>query len=167
MQVINNVNRRITYDLDIKALDDLKPLATNDAVASLLMFFNQNQHLYKATAKHKEIAARAAQLATELPNADAYFMKVFRKTQPSRGELQRDIAIESLVLVHNNFAVRLVAQALSDPELGVPIGKLGSALAKMELPSAPFSSSQLKESATDDGIAKWKEWWEANKAQYQ
>ena len=87
--------------------------------------------------------------------------------QPSRGELQRDIAIESLVLVHHNFAVRLIAQALSDPELGVPIGKLGTALAKMELPSTPYSSSQLKESATDDGIAKWKEWWEANKAQYQ
>jgi hypothetical protein len=116
------------------------------------------------------LAARAAELVTEIPSGDVYFKGLFAKVPsasvPGWLAKQRQAALSCLVYLHNKFAVRVVFQSLLDPDSGVETGTLGTALADMNIPDAPYSFKTRKDAATADGIAKWKQWLEANKAQY-
>lgn len=71
-----------------------------------------------------------------------------------------------MVQVHKKFAIRVLADALTAPDRGMDAARLGSALADMNIPSAPYSKETRKSAGSPDSVAKWKLWWEANKAQY-
>ena len=60
----------------------------------------------------------------------------------------------------------MFGELLGDSELDIPIATVGTSLADMNLPGAPYSAKTSKDAKTPDGIAKWKQWWDANKAQY-
>ena len=169
LAVINKVTQRMNRG-DVKALDDLKTIPSDTAVPALLMFYRQNHVVMRETPENRVIASRSAQLVAEVPGADVYLKGLFKKQTtenlPGWFERQREAAVDAMVQVHNKFAIRVLADALTAPDRGMDAARLGAALADMNIPSAPYSKETRKSAGSPDGIAKWKEWWEANKAQY-
>lgn len=171
--VLNRADVRLMKG-DITALDDVKALPGDDAVAGLLMFFKQYFYVYSTETEKKAIAAKAAQYITESPTAGPYIKRLFKKeaNRPPSGNLTkyRQVTLESLITARNAFAVRTLFELMDESELEVPVGDFTRALARMSLPDAPFPAPDLRSTKnpnyTPEGIAKWKEWWEANKANY-
>ncbi len=167
--VFNSVAPRVSGG-DIKALDDLKTLDPDDGTAALLFFFHANYNVMRATPQTRAFAARTAELAAELPGSETYFKGLFKKGPPAKNKNslanQRQDAINCLVYMKQRIAIRIVAESLADPELDVDPGMLGKALADMGIKGAPYSPKERKEAASPDAIAKWKEWYEANKATF-
>jgi len=161
--LMNRVSERLMLD-EIEALEDVRKLPGDEAVAGLLLCFKQYYYRYKATPVQQEIAARSALYLTEAPTAAAYLKRLYEKQEtdkPGPLKFQRTTALDCMIAAKNKFAVRTVCELLSNPELGIPPGELGLALAKMDLPAAPFTNAARKGATTPEGIAKWKEWWEA------
>ncbi|TLD71482.1 hypothetical protein FEM03_08125 [Phragmitibacter flavus] len=169
MKLIDRAGERLMLG-DISALDDVKGLPGDDAVAVLIMFFKQYHYEFKATDGQKAIAAKAAQYITEAPTAEDYITRLFKKEEgrPKSGLLTnyRSATLDSLTSAKNGFAVSLLFQLMDESNLDVPVGDFSTALAKMNLPDAPFTRDSRKGATTPDGIAKWKAWWETNKANY-
>ncbi|MHB1082930.1 MAG: hypothetical protein ACYC67_26275 [Prosthecobacter sp.] len=152
---------------DIAALDEVKALPGDDAVAGLLMFFKQNFYVYSKETQKKAIAAKAAQYITECPTAADYIKRLFKKEEgrPKSGLLMnyRQTTLDSLTSANNKFAVSLLIELMDESNLEVPPGDFGVAIAKMGIPSAPFAKTELKSASTPDGVATWKSWWKENK----
>jgi len=169
LAIINKVTLRVTGG-DVAALNDLKTLPNDFAVPSLLMFFRQNHFVLHETPQNRAIAAKASQLVLEIPDADVYLKGLFKKQStadlPGWFLSQRNAAVACLVQLHNKFAIRAVANSLTDPDVGIDLATLAGALADMNIPSAPYSKATRKQSSSADGIAKWQQWWQENKAQY-
>lgn len=169
MAILNKASERIIQG-DITALDDVKALPGDDAVAGLLSFFQSNFYVFSKETKKKTIASKAAKYITECPTAADYITRLLRKEEgrPKSGLLirHREATLDALASAKNPFAINLLFELMDDPQLEVPQGDISVALAKMDLPNAPFSSKARKGAATADGIAKWKTWWETNKATY-
>jgi hypothetical protein len=168
MEVLNSVSKRVSGG-DIKALDEVKNLATNDAVAGFLFFFRQNHYTFNGPDWQHAIANKAALMATEVPGADAYFKQLFKKTPtPRTGNLvrQREVAIDALTQIHNKFSVRVLAEALLDPELDARQTDICVGLSKMNIAGAPYSKTAMKGTTSPEGIVKWTQWWTAHKAEY-
>lgn len=169
MAVLRSASDRLMQG-DITALDDVKALPGDDAVAGLLMFFKQNFYVYSKETKKKAIAGKAAEYITQCPTAGDYIKRLFKKEEgrPKSGTLMnyRQTTLDSLTAAKNPFAITLLIELMDETELEVPVGDFSIALAKMDLPSAPYSSQSRKGAGTPDGAAKWKSWWEENKAAY-
>ncbi len=167
MSVLKNASERLMRG-DITALEDVKALPGDDSVAGLLMFFKQNFYVYSKETQKKAIAAKAARYITECPTAADYIKRLFKKeeSRPKSGMLMnyRQTTLDSLTTARNKFAVNLLVELMDESELEVSPGDFAVALGKMNLASAPFSGTQLKAAATEDGVAKWKEWWAQNEA---
>ena len=165
---INKVVMKVTGG-DVAALDDLKTLPSDTTVAAALMFFSQNFYVFRKTKQNGVVAAKTAELATSAPTSEVYLKNMLKKqpVKPNNKMLhQRDTGIDCMVFIHNKVAVRVFGELLSDPELAIPIGTVSTSLADMSLAGAPYSSKTRNDAKTPEAIAKWKEWWEANKAQY-
>jgi hypothetical protein len=166
MSVLKAASERLMRG-DIAALDEVKALPGDDAVAGLLMFFKQNFYVYSKETQKKAIAAKAAQYITECGAAADYIKRLFKKEEgrPKSGMLMnyRQTTLDSLTTANNKFAVNLLIELMDESNLEVPPGDFAVAIAKMGIPSAPFAKTELKVSATPDGVAKWKSWWKENK----
>lgn len=75
----------------------------------------------------------------------------------------RQTTLDSLTTANNKFAVNLLIELMDESNLEVPPGDFGVAIAKMGIPSAPFTKTELKAASTPDGVATWKSWWKENK----
>lgn len=170
MAVLNKASERLMQG-DITALDDVKALPGDDAVAGLISFFQSNFYVFSKETKKKAIATKAALYITECPTAADYIRRLFRKEagRPKSGLLARyrEATLDALASAKNPFAINLLFELMDDPQLEVPQGDISVALAKMDLPGAPFTSKARQGAATPEGIARWQPWWEANKATYQ
>jgi hypothetical protein len=155
---------------DITALDDVKALPGDDSVAGLLMFFKQYFYVFSKETEKKAIAKKAAIYITECPTAGPYIKRLFKKEagRPKSGMLAnyRQTTLDALTDAKNGFAVRTLFELMDETELEVQVGDFSIALAKMSLPSAPYTRDARKGASTPEGIAKWQEWWQQNKAQY-
>ena len=168
MKVVNSVGERLEKN-DVSALDDLKTLPNEEAVAVAMMYFKQYNYVYNSTDLDHQKSAKAAELTTDIPGSEDYFKRLLRKQpSPVPGQLarMRVVALDLLVKTHTKASVRIMAEALSDPELAARPGDIGKALATMSLPDAPFTKADGNNAGIPTGIAKWKEWWTANKGQY-
>jgi hypothetical protein len=169
MVVLKSASERLMRG-DITALDDVKALPGDDSVAGLLMFFKQNFYVFSKETQKKAIAAKAAEYITVCPTAGDYIKRLFKKEagRPKSGMLMnyRQTTLDSLTSAKNPFAIRLLFELMDETELEVRVGDFSVALAKMDLPSAPYSSQSRKGADTPDGIAKWRSWWEANRGEY-
>jgi len=168
--ILNQASQRLMQG-DITALDDVKALPGDDSVAGLLMFFKQNFYVFSKETKKKAIAAKAAQYITECPTAADYITRLFKK-EPGREKSRmlgdiRQTTLDMLTAVGNSFAIRLLFNLMEEPDLDVPASDFAVALSKMNIPSAPFGRDEWKSGSRPDGITKWKEWWQANKAAHQ
>lgn len=155
---------------DITALDDVKALPGDDSVAGLLMLFKQYFYVFSKETEKKAVAKKAAIYITECPTAGPYITRLFKK-EPGRGKSgmltnYRQTTLDALTDAKNGFAVRTLFELMDESDLDVPVGDFSIALAKMDLPSAPYTRDARKGASTPEGIAKWKEWWEKNKAKY-
>lgn len=169
MAIINRADQRLTKG-DITALDDVKALPGDDAVAALLMFFKQYYYVRGTETQKLAIADQAAQYITEAPTAGAYMKRLFKKEagRPKSGLLARyrETTLDSLAAAKNAFAVRTLIELMDETELETPVANFSIALAKMNLPSAPYTKETRKSAAAPESIAKWKTWWEQNKTSY-
>lgn len=169
MSVLKAASERLMRG-DIAALNEVKALPGDDAVAGLLMFFKQNFYVYSKETQKKAIAAKAAQYITECPTAADYIKRLFKKEEgrSKSGLLMnyRQTTLDSLTASNNKFAVNLLIELMDESNLEVPPGDFGVALAKMELQSAPFTKTELRSAGTAEGIAKWKSWWQDSKASF-
>ncbi len=74
--------------------------------------------------------------------------------------------------MNNKFAVRVLCEALSEPDIGEQTALIFEALLKMDIPSPPYPKNSEPDrypegSVGPEGLAKWKQWWEENKNNYQ
>lgn len=169
MKILNKAGERLMAG-DITALDDVKALPGDDSVAGLIMFFKQYFYVFSKETEKKAIAKKAAIYITECPTAGPYIKRLFKKEagRPKSGMLTnyRQTTLDALTDAKNSFAIRTLFELMDERDLEVPVGDFAIALAKMDLPSAPYTRDARKGASTPEGIAKWKEWWEANKAKY-
>jgi len=169
VRILNKAEERLMQG-DITALDDVKALPGDDSVAGLIMFFKGNFYRYNATPQQKAIAAKAAQYVTEVPTAGDYIKRLFKK-EPGRQKSgllinYRQTTLDALSTAKNTFAANLLFELMDESDLDVPIGDFGIALARMEVPGMPYPRDARKMASSPEGIAKWKEWWAANKDQF-
>lgn len=165
--LMNEVSHRVAMG-EINALDDLKKLPADYGEAAVLQQFKNYYNLYKARPSDDATALKAAQVATEIPGGEAYLRTLLVKLEKPTGGIinQRNNAINALVLARNNVSVRLFCGVLSDPDLGVRPDLICRCLAKMNIADAPYNDKTIADSISPEGIAKWKEWWTANKAKF-
>ena len=169
MAVVNKVQRAYTGG-NKDSLDQLTKLPTSSAVPALLIFFKQNFYTFHPTTETNAEALRIAKMIIDLPNSAGY-MKPFFKTPPAKNLpawyiQQRNNIIDLLILVDGKFSVRMFADQLNDPANILTPKDLGRYLALLNISGAPFSKETQNAAGTTDGIAKWKEWWDANKSDY-
>ena len=166
MMLLEQASTRLMQG-DITALDDVKALPGDDSVAGLLMFFKQHYYVFSKETARKAIALKAAQYVTECPTSEAYIKRLFRKEEGRASSRllndYRQTVLDCLTAAKNAFAVRVLIELMNEPTLEIPMGGLGIALAKMDLPGAPFGKNTERGPSSPEGIAKWKEWWSANK----
>lgn len=155
---------------DISALDNVRALPGDHSVAGLLMFFRGNYYAYKASAYQRSVASKSAQYITESPAAEEFIRNLFVKEpgRPASRDLEkyRDLTLDSLIVARNKFSVRTLVSLFDLPNLETPPSDFSVALAKLDIPDAPFSKANAKTAATAEGVTLWKKWWEANKDQY-
>ena len=135
----------------------------------LLNQFRQNQNVYQGTDLNKQIAQKAAVLVTEVPDGDVYLLNLFGphpKPHPDGLRAQVKAAIGALQVANNKFAVRVLCTALSSDELEADPVAITTALAKMDLPAAPFKPGAANQSSTPEARSKWITWWTENKTKY-
>ena len=150
----------------IRVGHDNTPLHGQWAVPAFLTIFKENYNIYGATPTNRAIGAKAAQLATSVAGGEEYFVTLLNNKGDSRDNsplLQQISAVKALICAHNKTSVRLLAGALDSPIMG---GRAANGLATMGLPGAPYSSKDKGGTSSADGIAKWKEWWKSNAANY-
>lgn len=169
IKVLNKTSERLMGG-DVSALDDVKALPGDDAVAGLLMFVGQYHYLYKATPTQKEIAAKASQYVTECPTAEDYITRLFKKEE-GRGKSgmlmkYREAALNALCASKNQVGIGLVFKLIDEDNLDVPVSDFGIALARAEFPGAPFNRKSAKGTGTPEGIEKWKDWWKQNRTEF-
>lgn len=166
--LVNQVNGRVARG-DAESIAALKALPKDYAVSALLNIFEQNYHLYLEKPENRRIALKVGEVLAEIPGTEEYLLNLLKKLpQPTPRWLfqQRQNAIDCLVNVHNKTSVRVFCSSLGESDLGIEPGVLGKALAAMNIPSAPYGPKGAKESSSPQGIAEWKDWWEANKEKY-
>jgi hypothetical protein len=168
--VVNKVLRDYQGRGDTTSLDSLKKLPTNSAIPALLIFYKQNRNTLHHNAKVDAEAMRLAKIIVELPDSAGYMKPLF-KTPPVPNPPgwyidQRNTIADLLTLVDSKFSVRMFGDQLDAPDNILSPKDLGKYLARLNIPGAPFSAQTQQASATPEGIAKWKEWWEANKGDY-
>ncbi len=171
-EIISTLNR-VSDQLirgNVSALDDVKALPPDHDVGALMMYFKDHYYLNKPTTAQKAIAAKAALYVTECPTASKWISNLFKK-EPGRkisGLLLnvRKATLDCLTAANNPFAVRTLVALFDETELEVPPTDFAVALAKMNLPNAPFSRDTARSAKSFNAVAKWKEWWETNKAAY-
>lgn len=174
LAIVQGVGKRVNAG-ETAALEDLRKLPADDAVASLLMFFKGGFYAYKAEPHQKATAAKAAKMIPEIPGAEAYFEKMWKKPEGVRsGRLValRDTSIDCLGEANNKFGVRMLIAALGSEDLGEQRKKVLRTLMKMDIPNAPYPQVKYpqpypKGSTNMEGLLKWQAWWEENKAAYQ
>lgn len=165
---INSVNQRLERG-DTAALEEIKKLPEDKAVAAFVFFFKQNYYVFKAPQSQRDIALKAGKMAAENPGAETYFKKLWKKPPEGRSGFlvrQRETSMDLLGEVNTKFSIRLLGEALSEPDLGEQARHLGRALAKMNIPGAPFSKDTMNKAYSAASLEKWKAWWETHKDEY-
>jgi hypothetical protein len=150
----------------VNALNELMVLPGDWAVPSFIAIFKDNYNIYGETPLNHAIGVKCAELATRVPGGEDYMVKMLRVRQDENDNatyFQQITCIKLLICAHNNTSVRVCGSALDDPDVA---GLAANALATMSLPNAPYSSEDNTATSDATGIAKWKQWWEGNKGNY-
>ena len=119
-------------------------------------------------------ASKCAELVAQIPDSENFFKQLWQKpTAPKTGLLlaNRAAAFKLLAIMHGKFAVRVLCEALSEPDIGDQSELILEALLKMDIPSPPYPKTTEPDrypegSVGVEGLAKWKQWWEEHKTEY-
>lgn len=163
--MLNRVQARVASG-DLKAMDELTTLPGDWAAPALLHIFKHNYQIAGATPTNKAAGLKAAQLATTVAGGEEYLVKLLEDKPAREAEAvapEQEAGIRMLVAAKNHAAVRILCGALDQPQMSK---KVVRALNQLSLPGAPQFPPDRMKNADLEVIAKWKEWWAANKETY-
>ena len=155
---------------DSTAFDEIQNLSGMYAMSELVLIFRARIFEpmgHKPTPVQTAFILKCAELVPQISDAEAYFKQLWQKpTLPKTGALpvRREAAFNLLAAMNNKFAVRVLCEALSEPDIGEQAALIHAALLKMDIPTPPYPKNsepdRYPEGAVGpEGLAKWKQWW--------